>query len=584
MDYSDDLPEDLVLSTRVTVFIVDSFQSLKELKPTTRHTKNSPDTYIIYLKLKFFMKGSYYNEMEKIFRFLLGRNILNVVIVIPELRKVNLVYTYFPFTQYSCYETYPVLIVRYIDGVPDREINFELIFPKKVNNINKCEVTVALFNSTPYLTVNPLKRRITDFEGILLNELSKNMNFSIRFNLQKEGEDSRGTVFENGTANGALEKLIKSEANMSLGCFRCSSERAAVASLTNPHYDTALVMFIFRPPEVYEAIEMLILPFSKNLWTAVIISKAVGTIFILFSYNYHRQFYDFVSPRSYGVALMNFIGISLGYSIKDLTRRNFSRFLLCMWILSTFVIRNCYSARLFDLITIGVRFNLPRGFDDLLQMGYKLLMSKSTTSAVKTVSSISKLEMEDVAFSDEWEFVDFMLQRKEEYFKYAGVTPVEFIRLYIRYRGYEDEVYILPDIVYKQQLCIYFSKHSCLVERVDYLLLNLRSMGLISYWAKKSLRNKKKRRSTRDDVLDALDLHDMMGILYITFSGWILSGFAFICELCFGYFKPKKKIRPRRNVSLEYVGRWYNILGGNYAMSGEQIISQLLRTRKNGFQ
>lgn len=139
---------------------------------------------------------------------MLDLNVVNVVIILPESDYVNSVYTYYPFTPYSCYETHPVLVARYFEGVADRDVDFDSVFPEKMSNIHRCNVTVALFNSTPYITVDPLKRKLSDFEGVLLEELSKNMNFSIKYNLRKEGEESRGEVFDNGTANGALHKVI----------------------------------------------------------------------------------------------------------------------------------------------------------------------------------------------------------------------------------------------------------------------------------------------------------------------------------------------------------------------------------------
>lgn len=145
--------------------------------------------------------------MERIFELMLGLNIVDALIVFPESDFVISVYTYFPFTPHRCYETYPVSILRYIDGVPDREVKFDLLFPKKVKNMNRCEITVALFNSTPYLTVDHGTMVLSDFEGVLLHEISKYMNFSIRINFQKEGEDSRGNVFGNGSASGAIKKV-----------------------------------------------------------------------------------------------------------------------------------------------------------------------------------------------------------------------------------------------------------------------------------------------------------------------------------------------------------------------------------------
>lgn len=334
---------------------------------------------------------------------------------------------------------------------------------------------------------------------------------------------------------------MRSEANLSLGCFRCSSDRAIVTSLTNPHYDTAQVIFIFRPLNVYSRLEILILPLAKDIWIGIIILKIIEVTFILYSYKFQRKLFNFVSPHSYGVALMNSLAVFLGLPIKDLTRRNFSRYLLFMWIIFTFIIRNSYSARLFDLMTVENSANLPQGFSDLLRMGYKFFMTESTYGAVKGVRKASKLEVETIRISDEMNFLEYMLKHKEIYRMYAGVTPEEFIRLYVVFEGYEDDIYILPHIVYKQQLCIYFSKHSCLVRRIDNILLRLRSMGLIFYWAQKSFRHKQNNIKTRNDADEALDLNEMSGILYVMLSGLLLSGLVFIYELVSGRYKLNKR-------------------------------------------
>lgn len=365
---------------------------------------------------------------------------------------------------------------------------------------------------------------------------------------------------------------------MSLGCFRCSPERAAVTSLTNPHHFTALTLFIFRPSPVYATIEMLILPFNKYVWIGIIVLEAIKVTFILYTYKFRRQLYDTVYPNTYGVTLINSISILLGIPIKEITRRNLSRFVLLLWILFNFVIRNCYSSRYFDLLTIESQGNIPEGLNDLLHMDYKLLMSEASVAIVKNVSGSLRFKIESIPVPEEYSFVEYMLERKEMYFKYAGVTPVEYVRLYKRKQGKRKEIYILPEIIYNQHLCIYFSKHSFLVRRVDFILLNLRSAGLISYWAKRRRTNDGKDSKTRNDVEDPLDLEDFAGTIYLTFSGFTISCLAFIGELLKGHYSQKKKpLRPRKNISSKYAGRWYHIFAENNEMSGEQIITRILR-------
>lgn len=337
------------------------------------------------------------------------------------------------------------------------------------------------------------------------------------------------------------------EANLTLGCLRCSPERAAVTSLTNPHYITGVLLFIFRPPQTYETIEMLILPLGDKIWIGIILVEIIAVTITIFTYRYKRAWYNLISPYPCDKSLMNNFAVFMGLPTRDKTRKSFSRFLLIMWLLFTFIIRNSYLARLFDLLTMEHEFNLPKGFSDLLRMGYNLLMTNMSYDAIRNVSGATQFEMETVSLLSEWDFLKYMLERKEKYFKSAGITPADYVKLYSRYYGYEEEIYILPDILFNQQLCIYFSKHSMLVHRIDYILLNLRSMGLIFYWAQRRLRIQPKSKSTREDADEALHFYDISGILYLTISGLVFSWLVFMVELVLGYYKRKKKVkRPRR--------------------------------------
>lgn len=151
--------------------------------------------------------------------------------------------------------------------------------------------------------------------------------------------------------------------------------------------------------------------------------------------------------------------------------------------------------------------------------------------------------------------------------------------MYKQNHGYDEEVYILPEIVYNQNLCIYFSKHSCLVRRVEYILLNLRSMGLIFHWSQRSMRYSGKGSTTRNNSNEPLDFEELSGIFFCTAFGLIASCLAFMCELIIWRCTHKKrKRRARRNITANYAGRWYNFFSDNYEISGERIIAHLIRS------
>lgn len=130
---------------------------------------------------------------------------VNVIIAIPIYSR-TIVYTYFPFTKFHCGIVQPVIVNIFENNTFLYDVE---IFPNKMKNFYKCPITVALFESPPFMILKSFDNGtiFTDgFDGIIFRVLSQRLNFTPVIYFVPRNEQ-RGEIFENGTMTGGI-KLV----------------------------------------------------------------------------------------------------------------------------------------------------------------------------------------------------------------------------------------------------------------------------------------------------------------------------------------------------------------------------------------
>lgn len=146
-----------------------------------------------------------YEIMSRMFESLWTLQVVNVNILwMPSDNQwESLMYTYFPYTNFYCSETYPVQLNQFRDGkwLTDSEY-----FPEKMGNLYGCPLRVATFANAPFSIIrqNEGKFEMDGIDGILLRVLSQRMNFKV--NLHVDNVNLWGDVDKTGKSTGKGDK------------------------------------------------------------------------------------------------------------------------------------------------------------------------------------------------------------------------------------------------------------------------------------------------------------------------------------------------------------------------------------------
>lgn len=150
--------------------------------------------------------------------------------------QVN-VYTYFPFTPYSCNQIETTLLMNFSNESISLENSF---FPVKLKNFHKCPLFLATYNIPPYMIMNEHKdgSYVTrGIEGNLYREMSKTLNF--RPMVRVGHEKYLGGAKEN------FEMLRKSEVNLTMFAIVNTVERSKQFTASFPYAYTSVKYFFF---------------------------------------------------------------------------------------------------------------------------------------------------------------------------------------------------------------------------------------------------------------------------------------------------------------------------------------------------
>lgn len=192
----------------VIAYLTD-FLYLRQLNPAKlTQDYDIQEYYLLYLMhaSRFSNLAEIYQEM---FSYFWKHYIINVSII--EVNNVNQtvdVYTYYPFYgRQSCKMVY-VEMINSFGGAWMQSLESHM-FPEKVWNLHKCPLTVAVWNTPPYLSYYRTASgfyEISDFEADMLEVIAEKLNFT--FDLKEPpNNEQRGKVLSNGTTTGAVRMV-----------------------------------------------------------------------------------------------------------------------------------------------------------------------------------------------------------------------------------------------------------------------------------------------------------------------------------------------------------------------------------------
>lgn len=142
------------------------------------------------------------------------------------------VFTYTPYSRDHCEQVHPIRLCRITnDDIGMRQLlssDFRFWFPEKLSNLHGCPLYVATNEWDPYMMItvgapanigsdmvrhppfNEVDGQWVDgIEGLLLQELSVRMRFTLKVLFARVGESSRGMELENGSFTGIMGMVCR---------------------------------------------------------------------------------------------------------------------------------------------------------------------------------------------------------------------------------------------------------------------------------------------------------------------------------------------------------------------------------------
>lgn len=194
--------------------------------------------------------------------------------------------------------------------------------------------------------------------------------------------------------------------NATAGVWEISLSHFEEFSVSAPFVYTSIV-YVIPPGEPYSHLEKLFSPFDMYIWTCICILLMVASFIIVFLKLVPKNVRAFVVGRTNSMPYFNLIGVFLGGSLTlyQCPTRNFARAILLIWLLSTLILRNSYSGKLFDHLCSNQRKPPFYKLTELYQSHLKLfvypsaynttseIVSKNRYSVIHCLNHISNLSL-----------------------------------------------------------------------------------------------------------------------------------------------------------------------------------------------
>lgn len=141
------------------------------------------------------------------------------------------------------------------------------------------------------------------------------------------------------------------------------------------HIMTSEVLIV-PPSGLYSPFEKLILPFDLETWIWILIFFGIGFLTVFVIYRCPRKIQQFVFGLNISTPSMNLTGTFFGIGQIALPGRNFSRYILMMFILFCLIIRTAYQGKMFEILQKDLRKPEIQTIDELFEKNITVLLTK----------------------------------------------------------------------------------------------------------------------------------------------------------------------------------------------------------------
>ena len=268
-------------------------------------------------------------------------------------------------------------------------------------------------------------------------------------------------------------QLKNRETNITLGVFRVTTERNAVATPTIVTYNVPIIPFVLRKLSTRKSIGLLSFPFDHSTWLLlIVVYSAIGIL-------------NVIETKDIKSGIFHTFEIVIGSAVKTSPTKSSSRLRFITTIVSSFILRSVYQSLLFYIFRINFYLTPPYSLKGLGDEGYKALATNVTATFLLQIPELANNTLPLIITNSSSEMSPFRYMEFHRDELLVTMSTVEFGLRYVEEElAYGAALRLLPHTITDQQIGFYLPKHSYLIDRFNDYILRLNAAGLLEIWKK----------------------------------------------------------------------------------------------------
>lgn len=313
--------------------------------------------------------------------------------------------------------------------------------------------------------------------------------------------------------------------DFTLGMFSKTLARAKVSSSSMTYAQSPLILIVPPGPEV-TAIRKLLNPFSDSVWYVMNSMMLIAIVVTSILKCQSKKVQNFVFGKENKTPFLNVMNAIIGLPMHKTPGRNFSRWILTMFVIMWLVLRSLYQALLYKELQSTERSHHVETIEESIQLGFVYYMIPPTHENIKYLTAVYDRRVM-ISSNESFEFVK---RFNDPSLKAAILGALDTARYANKVKMYGFPINVCREALMMRQYGIVFPKRSFLIASFDEKLIVLVENGLIAYWLSENTENIK---STSTHVLEPmkLTLNHLLGAYQLLLFGCCFSTVVLLLEL-----------------------------------------------------